>query len=201
MALLNQRGNRPAWLRAGWITLLALAWLGSAPLGAQPAYAPLEAGVKAGYLFNFTKYTDWPADVFTNATAPLIIGVLGDDPFGAVLDQTVGKRTSQGRPVILRRTRDMAALQDCQAIFICRSEQPRLPAILAALGTRPVVTVCDTDAFFEQGVMIKFTPVKDRVRFEVRRDVAERVGLKFSSGLLDAALQVWPKPDKEGKLP
>ena len=192
---------RPTSWRAVWLALLGWAWLGTAPLGAQPAYPPTEAGVKAGYLFNFTKYTDWPTNAFTNATAPLVLGVLGDDPFGAALDQTVGKRTSQGRQVVLRRAREVAALQDCHAIFICRSEQARLPAILAALRASPVVTVCDTGAFFEQGVMIKFTLVQDRVRFEVRRDAAEQVGIKFSSGLLDAALQVWPKPDQEGKRP
>lgn len=201
MALLNHRGGRPTWLRSVWLALLGWAWLGTAPLGAQPAYPPLEAGVKASYLFNFTKYTDWPTNAFTNATAPLVIGVLGDDPFGPALDQTVAKRTSQGRAVVLRRAREVGALPDCHAIFICRSEQARLPAILAALRDRPVVTVCDTDVFFEQGVMIKFTPVKERLRFEVRRDAAEQAGLKFSSGLLDAALHVWPKPGGEGKRP
>lgn len=201
MALLSQRDRRPAWLRAVCLPLLGLAWLGLVTLHAQPTYSVTNAAVRAGYLLGFTRYTDWPTGAFPNATAPLVIGVLGEDPFGTVLDQTVAKRTSQGRPVVLRRARELAALGDCQAIFICRSEQPRLSAILAALRARPVVTVCDTDGFFEQGVMFKFTLVKDSVRFEVRRDAAERAGLKFDSRMLDAALQVWPKPDQEGRKP
>ncbi|MEN9574570.1 MAG: hypothetical protein RL514_2425 [Verrucomicrobiota bacterium] len=197
-----------AGLCALWLTLLAWAWLGAAPVHAQPAYSVTEAGVKAGYLLGFTRYTDWPTNAFTNAAAPLVIGVLGDDPFGATLDQTVLKKISQGRPVFVRRAREVAALEECHAIFICRSEQARLPAILAALRDRPVLTACDTDAFFEQGVMFKFTvvlnpetKVKESVRFEVRRDVAAQAGLKFDSRMLDAALQVWPKREKEGKRP
>ncbi len=157
--------------------------------------------MRAGYFFNFTKYTYWPTNTFPQTNAPLVIGVLGDDPFGPVLEQTFGKRMSQGRPVVLRRARDVAALGECHAVFLCRSEQARLPAILAALGTRPVLTVCDTEEFFEQGVMIQFVRVKEVVRFEVRRDVAERVGILFSSAMLDAAKQVWPKSRREERRP
>ena len=193
MALLNQRGKRPAWPGAVWLTLAGLALLCADNLRAQRADPPLEAGVKAGYLFNFTKYTQWPAGAFTSGTAPIVIGVLGDDPFGEVLDQTVAKRTSQERKVVIRRARDVKALLGCQTVFISRSEQARLPVILAALRRTPVLTVCDVDEFFEQGVMIKLSLVKETVRFEVKLEPAERAGIKFGSGMLDAARRVWPK--------
>ena len=189
------------WFRPAFLRLLAFALLlvGAVPLIAQPAYPPLEAGVKAGYLFTFTKYTEWPTNAFTNSTAPIVIGVLGEDPFGTVLDQTLAERISQNRKVVIRRAREVQALRDCQVIFICRSEKARLPAILAALRQAPVLTVCDDDAFFQQGVMIKFALVKETVRFEVRLEPAERAGIKFGSGMLGSAKKVWPKSGGEVK--
>ncbi len=193
MALLNQRGIPPAWRGTVWFALLGVTVLWAGDLRAQSGYPPVEAGVKAGYLLNFAKYTQWPAGAFASSTAPIVIGVLGEDPFGGVLDATLAGRSSQGRKVVIRRARGAQALLDCHVVFISRSEQARLPAILATLGQAPVVTVCDADALFEQGVMIKLSLAGETVRFEVRLAPAERAGLKFGSGMLSAAKRIWPK--------
>lgn len=146
--------------------------------------------VQAAYLCSFTKYTQWPAGAFANGGAPIVIGMLGDDPFGAVLDRTVAGRSSQGRKVVIRRARDVNAVLNCQVVFISSSEQGRLPGILAALRNRPVLTVCDADALFDQGVMVKFSLVNETVRFEVNLGPAERAGIKLGSGMLGAAKRV-----------
>ena len=193
MGILNPGGNPSAWPGAFWLSLCGLALLGAGDLRAESGYSPVEAGVKASYLWNFAKYTQWPAGAFASSTAPIVIGVLGDDPFGGVLDATLANRSSQGRKVLIRRARGVQALRDCQVVFISRSEQARLPAILATLGQAPVVTVCDADALFEQGVMIKLSLAGETVRFEVKLAPAERAGLKFGSGMLSAAKRIWPK--------
>lgn len=146
--------------------------------------------VQAAYLCTFTKYTQWPAGVFTNTASPVVIGVLGEDPFGAVLERTVAGRSSHGRKVTVRRARDVDALLNCHVIYISRSEQGRLPGILAALRNRPVLTVCDLDGSLEQGVMVKFSLVRDTVRFEVKLGPADRAGIKLGSGMLGAAKRV-----------
>lgn len=146
--------------------------------------------VQAAYLCTFTKHIQWPAGAFANDGAPIVIGVLGDDPFGGVLDRTVAGRSSQGRKLVVRRARDVNALLDCQVVFISRSVQGQLPAILAALRNRPVLTVCNDDALFDQGVMVKFLLVNETVRFEVKLAPANRAGIKLGSGMLDAAKQV-----------
>lgn len=173
--------------KPGWIVWLALAGLALLWAGNLRAQSPVEAGVKAGYLLNFTKYTQWPAAAFDNSGSPIVIGVLGDDSFGGILDRTVAGRSSQGRKVVVRRARDVDALSNCHVIFISSSEQDRLPGILAALRNRPVLTVCDADAVFDQGVMVKFAMVNETVRFEVKLGPAGRAGIKLGSGMLGAA--------------
>lgn len=180
MDILKQR--KPGW--TVWLALVGLALLWAGNLRAQ---SPVEAGVKAGYLLNFTKYTQWPAAAFDNSGSPIVIGVLGDDSFGGILDRTVAGRSSQGRKVVVRRARDVDALSNCHVIFISSSEQDRLPGILAALRNRPVLTVCDADAVFDQGVMVKFALVNETVRFEVKLGPAGRAGIKLGSGMLGAA--------------
>jgi hypothetical protein len=181
---------------------LLLVWVFAAPdLGAQPAGGAAEYEVKAGYLYNFTKYVEWPARAFAHASAALVIGVLGDDPFGAVLDVTVQGRTSQDRAVTIRRAHSLGELRGCQVIFLCRSEQSRVPAILTALRGVPVVTVCDAAAAFEAGVMINLTLVAQTVRFEVRLAPAERAGLRFNSRMLAAAGRVWRNTPEPAERP
>lgn len=157
---------------------------------AQPPLAD-EYRVKAAYLYNFTKYIEWPQGAFASASAPIVIGILGDDPFGRLLEETVRGRTSQGRPVTIRRGRRVDDLRDCQIVFISASEKPAIDATLAILAQRRVVTVCDTGPLFDRGVMIRLMLADATVQFEVRLDAAEGVGVRFNSRMLEAARKVW----------
>jgi hypothetical protein len=167
-----------------WLVLLFL----PRELGAAEGFSVYQ--VQAAYLCNFTKHIEWPPDAFASGEAPIAIGVLGDDPFGGLLDRAVAGRSSQGRKLVVRRARDLNPLLNCQVIFISRSERGQLPAILAALRNRPILTVCNDDAVFEQGVMVKFLLVNETVRFEVKLGPAKRAGIKLGSDILGAAKRV-----------
>ncbi len=197
MALLKWiRGPRLPKMAA--LLALGLSTLAPTRALAQTADSAPEYAVKAGYLLNFARYAEWRADAFASPTAPILICVLGEDPFGELLDRVVGGRVSQSRPLSLRRSRRVEELRACHVVFISRSERMDLPAILATLRGTHAVTVCDMDALFDQGVMIKLAVVKETVRFEVMLEPAERAGLRFNSRMLDAALRVWPRePAKE----
>lgn len=157
---------------------------------AQPPSAT-EYRVKAAYLYNFTKYIEWPQGAFASAASPVVIGILGDDPFGRLLEETVRGRTSQGRTVTIRRSRRADDLRDCQIVFISASERTEIDATLAILAQRKVVTVCDTGPLFERGVVIRLMVADATVQFEVRLDAAERLGVRFNSRMLEAARKVW----------
>ncbi len=148
--------------------------------------------VKAAFLYNFTKFIQWPDASSEEHKSPFLIGVLGDDPFGTILDETVQGKTISGHPIRIRRFRwsrshDRAELTRCHGLFIGRSEQFRLAEILATLTGQPVLTVSDIPDFAQSGGSIGFVLTEGRIRFEMNRQALERARLKASSKLLKLA--------------
>lgn len=167
-----------------WFVLGFLPCLGLADAAGSPEYR-----VKAAFLFNFTKFTDWPAAAFTNAAAPLVLGVLGNDPFGPDLDAAVKNETIRGHPVVVRRFPSGDTPTACHLLFVSRSEQHRLPGLLVTLHQRPVLTVSDLDRFCQQGGMINLVIAADgTVRPEINPAAARATGVKISSKLLTLSL-------------
>jgi hypothetical protein len=151
---------------------------------AEPAR---EHRIKAAFIYNFAKFTRWPASSFADGEAPLAFCIYGDDPFGGALDMVAGK-TIRGRKVAVRRIAVIAAGDGCHLLFISDSEAERLTAILAALDDRPVLTVADMPNFARAGGIINLkTTGEDKLRFEINTGTARRAGLKISSKLLNLA--------------
>jgi hypothetical protein len=169
--------------RLGWLLALVNMALAAAPSMVPAAKAP-EYAIKAAYLFNFTHFVEWPSNAFASAAAPLVIGVLGDDPFGAALDQAVKDRTAQGRALQIRRIKQIGEVGGCHILFVCASESKRLPEVLAAAHQRNVLSVSDLDRFAEQGGVISFYTENNKVRFRINLSAAERAGTRISSQLL-----------------
>ena len=154
--------------------------------------APTEYEVKAAFLYNFARFVEWPAE---GARAePFVIAVLGRDPFGAVLDETVSGKTVAGRPIQVKRASRVDEVRDAQIVFVSASENKDLPTILKALDRPGVLTVGDVDGFAQQGGAINFTMHSRRVRFEINPASAEQAHLKMSSQLLKLATLVAPRP-------
>jgi hypothetical protein len=171
--------ERILWLLlAGWLSIYGLAH------AAQNAEDSLEYSVKAAFLFKFGGFVEWPPHTLVSTEAPFVIGVLGDDPFGPLLDQIVGGHTIQGRPVVLKRWSRPDQIGAAHILFISQSERGRLPTIVASLQEKNVLTVADFD---QPGIIIVFVIENNRVRFEINLDQAERSGLKISSKLLNVA--------------
>lgn len=158
-------------------------------LGAQTAS---EYDVKAAFLYNFTKFVDWPPDAFPDPSS-LKICVLGDNPFGNSL-QTVAGELVGNRKLTVMRTDSLAKPAGCQVLFISRSEREHVPQILAAVKGSPVLTVGDTKGFADDGVIINFVPEGSKVRFEINTDSAERARLRISSKLLQLAKRIVTNP-------
>lgn len=143
-----------------------------------------EYQLKAAFLANFPEFVTWPGTAFSGAGAPIVIGILGDDPFGGSLDRAVQPKTVGGRKITIRRSQRAEDLKNCHIVFIAKSEQARLPEILASLGSGNVLTVGDVDQFIGRGGAIGFIMAGDAVRFEINRSAAKRAGLDISSRLL-----------------
>ena len=146
-----------------------------------------EYRIKAAFIYNFAKFTRWPAGSFSDAEAPLDFCIYGEDPFGGAFDAVAGN-TIRGRRVAVRRIAAIEASAGCHLLFISDSEAGRLAGILAALNDRPVLTVADMPDFARAGGIINLkTTADDQLRFEINTGTARRAGLRFSSKLLSLA--------------
>jgi hypothetical protein len=172
--------------RAGSRMLLAGVVLCSLVVGTRGQVAT-EYQVKAAFLFNFAKFVEWPASSFANASAPLRICVLGPDPFGEQLRDIVNEKMVNGRRFEIDYMVDSSASRACHILFIASSKKNRTGQILEMLRGSTAMTVGDTEGFVQQGGMINFVLVNNRVQFEVNRWAIEVAGLKISSKLLSVA--------------
>jgi hypothetical protein len=166
--------------------------------GRASAATSLEYRVKAAFLFNFAKFIEWPPQTLGGPQAPYTICVLGQDPFGEELDVIARQTTVQGRSVAIRRPGEAKEASGCHILFIASSERPMLPAILAALGPAPTLTVGDDEEFNRLGGCLRFFIEESRVRFEINLPATERARLKLSSKLLNLA-RVIGKPSRRGR--
>lgn len=192
MALLSRetfsrRSFRPGGRVARWIAPgLALALLASGPVAAAPAPSR-EFQVKAVFLFNFTQFVLWPQTAFAHERGPLCIGVLGEDPFGAALEEAVAGETVRNRPVVVARFARVADVRDCHVLYIAASEAANADHILAQLHGKPILTVSDLPRFAQRGGIVRFYLEGAKVRLEINASAAQRHGLKLNSQLLNLA--------------
>lgn len=157
-------------------------------LGGRPAHAaPTAQQVEAVFLFYFSQFVAWPPRAFPDEHSPIVIGVLGQDPFGGALDQAVAGERVNGRPLLVRRLSNVADAADCHILYISSSETQRLPRILNALKGHSVLTVSDLDRFTQTGGMVGFVIVDEHVRLRINAGAAQAAGLTLSSKLLRAA--------------
>jgi len=164
--------DRGAATRALALTGLVAAWL-----VASPGWAISEYKVKAAFLLNFGKYVEWPASA---TGASIDICVIGRDPFGPTLDETLAGRTVGNRRVKARRVSAVSDAVDCSILFVSRGEQARVDAVLDGLAGSPVLLVGEQERFARKGGMINFVEADRKVRFEINAAAAKKAGLKIS---------------------
>ena len=166
--------------------LLCLA--GSAEISAQEeGERKKEYRVKAAFLLNFVKFVKWPESAFKKEDEPFIIGVLGKDPFGKILETTFRKKRVRGRPFVIRRFGDTESPGGCHLLFVSDSMKAKHVRILENLKEDPVLTVGETPKFATRGGTINFYLKEGKVRFEINSKRAKAVGLKINARLLNLA--------------
>lgn len=190
MEVLRRRIRTSA--RHGRLSAIRFALLGIALVFGSRSQAAGEAfareyEIKAVFLFNFAQFVEWPPEAFHGAKDPLVIGILGDDPFGTYMDEAVRGETVNGRPFVIRRFKRRDEISECHILFISRSEEAHLDQIIGALTGRSILTVGDMDEFSRRGGMIHFVTEDKKVRLRINIGAAKLAGLKISSKLLRPA--------------
>lgn len=169
--------------------LLAAALLLSPTIGVSQTLTLDE--IKAAFLFNFTKFVEWPVDPYV-ARPPLTIAVLGNDAIAAALSGIIRGKTVEGRVLASKRLTTASDLSGIQLLFVGAAADVELQRILRRVGGAPILTVSDGVAFAAHGGAIGLTTDRQRVRFEINLGAAERSGLRISSRLLTLASRVYP---------
>lgn len=170
------------------VATLAALFLSPALIAQQRQVSEYE--VKATYLYNFLHFVQWPENAPTARSNAFLVCVLGQDPFGPVLDAALAGETVQGKKVAAKRISKPQDAVDCRILFISSSEERQLKDILAGLGKSGVLTVSDLPEFSRRGGMIQFRTEEGRIRFEVNLQRTAQAGLTLSSQLLKVAVSV-----------
>lgn len=181
--------------RIFWSAVLYLALSVFSTVGAEP-FQLTEARLKAAATYGIAKFIHWPENAFPDPEAPVVFAVLGVDPFGSDLEEILKDNTLNGRPVIVRRSRQLKDLLPCHILFISDSEEKRIAEILGAIQGRPILTVADIARFPEHGGILNVIMNGRRVAFEINLSAASRASLTVESRLSKLARKIHTDPQK-----
>jgi hypothetical protein len=159
------------------------------PLPAAPPAASVanEYAIKSVFVYNFCRFIDWPDSAFASPNEPLTIGIVGPDPFGALLKEAVAGETYRNRPIQIERYRSAGDIRHCHLLFVSQSESSHLAQIVAAIEKQSVVTVGETQDFVHRGGMIALIAERNRVRLEINPSMLRAARIDVSSKLLRVA--------------
>lgn len=202
-------GFRPLiGVRAVALLILALAAPAASPRAPRQSAGQVDREkllkVKAAYLFNFAKFVTWPASAFKGEASEIVIGVLGDDPFGETLERTIEGKEVLGRKLAVRRfsfdkAEDRKAAKCTHVLYVAESENKRWGRIRSFLADADTLVVGETARFAELGGMVAFVLSEGRVVFHMNRAAIEKTKLEVSSKLYKLAPVVHTElpPDSE----
>ena len=174
--------------RASMFTLMAFwVFLSASPRAFSQNEEGAEYLVKLTFLYNFTKFVEWPPGSYRDPGAPLVICIIGQDPFSQSLEGELRARTVGGHPVEVKKLSSNDKLGVCHVVFVPVTEKDHADRIVKGLKGSRTLTVGETKGFAAQGGIINMTIEENKVHFEVNQLAAERAGLKISSKLLSLA--------------
>jgi hypothetical protein len=202
----NQRNDRIVPL-AGLI--LMFAWFcgiviygGYAASQSQASKTVQAYKVKTAFLYNFIRFVDWPEEKMADKDKPIVIGVLGKDSFGDALEAIPDKKP-KGKDVVIKRFKsfeelkksankneldqEIKAIGECHLLFICDSEKAYLSEITASIKKYNILTVGEITGLLDNGGIINFTVLNNKIRFDINTIAAKESHLKIRSQLLRLA--------------
>lgn len=169
-----------------WVFLPLLSMLLTSRVAAQATVTENPNKVIAAFLRNFAHYVAWPDGVFADVRSPWRVCILGRDPFGELLDDTLVGRTEQGRPFEIYRAETLDRLPVCQILYIEFDDAAKRRSALTALRGQPVLTVGDAHQFLSEGGIIELQ-VGERVTMSINLDRARADSLQVQTKMLEVS--------------
>lgn len=144
----------------------------------------LEYQVKAAFLYNFTRFISWPSSTFNSPTAPFIIGIIGNNPFGTYLEDIIDQEKVNDHPIIVQRYHDIKDINNCQILYISIGDDNKIKEVIASVAHKNVLTVSDAAKFANWGGIINFFKDDNKLRVQINTAAARAAGVEISSKLL-----------------
>ncbi len=173
-------------IRKPFLCLFAMALL-SVPAIARGQQSAIydEYEIKSALIYKLSFFMEWPATAYANENSPIILYILGKDPFGARIEKTIKNTTVNGRPILVKRAQELDALEKCHILFIAESEKGHLEEIFSHVQAWNVLTVSEFQGFANAGGGINFFQENNTIRFEVNVAAIRRVHLRIDSQVLE----------------
>jgi hypothetical protein len=146
-----------------------------------------EYKIKAVFLYHFAQFVEWPEDALSSSQPVMVIGVLGEDPFGPYLDETVLGEKVNDRSLVINRFEKVSDIQTCHILFISKSTREKTEDILHSVKGKKILTVSDAAGFAKAGGMIRFVNEENKVKIRINLEAVKAEGLTVSSKLLRIA--------------
>jgi len=144
--------------------------------------------IRAAFILQFSKYVAWPDGSINGKKNRIILCLMGQDPFGSLIDQANSK--FHDRKIKIRRIQSIQNIQDCHILFVCPDRQQNMADIVTAAGDLPILIIGNEKEFLDKGGMINFRRVGTKIRFDIHLDNSEKKKLQVSSKLLKVANKV-----------
>lgn len=170
---------------AGYCLLFAFLLFAACKSSAQSVSH--EYPLKAVFLLNFARFTDWPTNAFPSQDSPFVVGILGRNPFGRLMEETVQGEQINHHKCIVEYYQKPGDIKSCDVLFIARSEDEHLERILADLKGKPILTVADFPNGASRGACIQFYTQDNKIRFLINLGALKEARLTMSSELLRLA--------------
>ena len=186
--IITHRGILKSWMhgfvkKAGTLVLLVTCMQA---LTAQTVTSD-EYKVKAVFLYNFTRFVDWPQSTFESSVEPFIIGIVGNDPFGASIQEAVADERIGAHVIKVIHFDDAVEISKCHILYVGTSDPDEIRNILSRIKGKSILTVSDIPNFIRWDGMIRFYTENNRIRLEINNTRAKEAGLRISSKLLRVA--------------
>jgi hypothetical protein len=146
-----------------------------------------EYQIKAVFLYNFAQFVEWPSSTLPESESPLVIGILGNDPFGKYLDETVRGENVNGHPLVVQRFPTLDKVSDCHILFVNYLKGDDIKPVFEKMKAKNVLTVSDRPNFIQQGGMVRLFTDKNKTKIQINHELAKNADLTISSKLLRLA--------------
>jgi YfiR/HmsC-like len=183
-------GRQGACSAAAAVVVVLLLLLSASTAGTQDVTEP---SLKAAYIYNFAKFTDWPLESLP-ATAVFTACVVGDGPVSDALVRALKGRQLGGRMMNVLHMEVDGPVRSCHLLYVAGITVPEASAILSAARGTAVLTISDMDDFIRLGGITHMFVAQGKIRFEFNLDLARRSKLQLSSQLLALAAHVYDSP-------